>query len=192
MPSSFTTNKTLELPANGAYVDTWNVPVNGDMSIIDQALGGTTNLNATGVSAPVLLDVTEYRSLIIQITGAITSDVTYVIPEDVGGQWIVFDGTTSTNDSKVKFVNENAGTEAICQRDTYILIGCDGTDCWIVSAADINPTGGGANKVFYLNDITVTNNYTVPVGSNAMTAGPVTINAGVTVTVSPGSYWTVV
>jgi hypothetical protein len=36
-------------------------------------------------------------------------------------------------------------------------------------------TGGGANQVFYENGQQITANYTVPVGKNAMTTGPVTI-----------------
>ncbi len=53
-------------------------------------------------------------------------------------------------------------------------------------------TGAGLDKVFYLNDQAVTTNFTVPAGQNAMSAGPITINAGVTVTVPPGCTWTVV
>lgn len=53
-------------------------------------------------------------------------------------------------------------------------------------------TGGGQNAAFYLNDTTISVNYTVPTGQNAMTAGPVTINDGITVTVSDGSAWTIV
>lgn len=53
-------------------------------------------------------------------------------------------------------------------------------------------TGGGTDAVFYENDTTVTTNYTITAGKNAMTAGPVTINSGVTVTVPSGSSWVVV
>lgn len=53
-------------------------------------------------------------------------------------------------------------------------------------------TGGGADQAFYLNRQTVTQNFTIPSGQNAMSAGPITINDGVTVTVSDGSTWTVV
>lgn len=53
-------------------------------------------------------------------------------------------------------------------------------------------TGGGGDDVFYENSQTVTSNYTITSGKNAMTAGPVTINSGVTVTVPSGSVWTVV
>jgi len=54
------------------------------------------------------------------------------------------------------------------------------------------PTGGGGNKAFYENDQTITADYTIPATSNAMTAGPVTINSGVTITVPSGSTWTVI
>ena len=52
--------------------------------------------------------------------------------------------------------------------------------------------GGGTNAVFYENDTNVTANYTITAGKNAMTAGPITIDSGVTVTVPTGSTWTVV
>jgi hypothetical protein len=53
-------------------------------------------------------------------------------------------------------------------------------------------TGGGGNQVFVQNDQTVTVNYTIPVGKNAMCAGPITIANAVTVTVSTGSTWVIV
>ena len=53
-------------------------------------------------------------------------------------------------------------------------------------------TGGVGNAAFYENDVTVTADYTITTNKNAMTAGPITINSGVTVTVPSGSVWTVV
>ena len=52
--------------------------------------------------------------------------------------------------------------------------------------------GSGTNAVFYENDTTVTGSYTITTGKNAMTAGPITVLSGVTVTVPSGSSWTVV
>lgn len=54
------------------------------------------------------------------------------------------------------------------------------------------PVGGGSNKVFYENDQTVTTSYTIPANKNAMSTGPVTINSGVTVTVSSGARYVVI
>ena len=53
-------------------------------------------------------------------------------------------------------------------------------------------TGGGSNQVFNLNDQTVTVDYTIPSTKNASSAGPITINTSVTVTVSTGSTWVIV
>ena len=52
--------------------------------------------------------------------------------------------------------------------------------------------GGGTDQVFYENDQTVTTNYTLGTNKNAMTAGPVTINTGVTVTVPSNASWVIV
>jgi hypothetical protein len=52
---------------------------------------------------------------------------------------------------------------------------------------------GAANNYFiYENDQTVTGDYTMTSGKNGMTAGPIAIDDGVTVTIPDGSYWTVV
>ena len=53
-------------------------------------------------------------------------------------------------------------------------------------------TGGGNDTVFFLNSNTVTANYTITSGYNALSAGPITINANVTVNVSNGANWVVV
>ena len=52
--------------------------------------------------------------------------------------------------------------------------------------------GGGGNRIFFENDVTVTDSYEITTGKNAMSAGPLTINNGVTVTIPSGSDWTIV
>ena len=53
-------------------------------------------------------------------------------------------------------------------------------------------TGGGDDKIFYENDVTVTTDYELSADTNAMSAGPILINNGVTVTVPAGQFWTIV
>ena len=53
-------------------------------------------------------------------------------------------------------------------------------------------TGGGSDQVFVENDQIVTVDYTITSGKNASSAGPITINSGITVTVPSGSSWVVV
>jgi hypothetical protein len=52
-------------------------------------------------------------------------------------------------------------------------------------------TGGGGDQVFVENSTTVTTNYTLSTGKNAESVGPITINAGITVTVPSGQRWVV-
>jgi hypothetical protein len=53
-------------------------------------------------------------------------------------------------------------------------------------------TGGGGDTVFVENSQTVTVNYTITTNKNAMSAGDITINTGVTVTLPTGSRWVIV
>lgn len=64
----------------------------------------------------------------------------------------------------------------------------DGTRFQLSSG--ISQAAGGG--VIYENNTTVTSNYTITAGKNGMSAGPLTINSGVVVTVPDGSTWTIV
>ena len=71
----------------------------------------------------------------------------------------------------------------------------DGTDVsW--GDASAGATGAGSDKVFWENGQTVTQNYTIGdsfgAAANAMSAGPITINNGVPVTINSGETWTIV
>ncbi len=52
--------------------------------------------------------------------------------------------------------------------------------------------GGGTDNVFYENGQNVTTDYTLSTNKNAMSAGPITIDSGITVTVPDGSNWSIV
>jgi hypothetical protein len=55
------------------------------------------------------------------------------------------------------------------------------------------PVGGAStNQVFFENDKVVAVNYQITSTKNAMTAGPVSVNAGIAVTVPSGCSWTIV
>ena len=53
-------------------------------------------------------------------------------------------------------------------------------------------TGSGTDKVFLLNEQTVTNSYTIPDNQNATSCGPITINDSVEVIVGDGENWSIV
>ena len=53
-------------------------------------------------------------------------------------------------------------------------------------------SGAGGDEVFYENGQNVTTSYSITASTNAMSAGPVTVDSGVTVTIPSGSNWVVV
>lgn len=52
-------------------------------------------------------------------------------------------------------------------------------------------TGGGSDKVFYLNDQTINTDYTIPSGQNASSTGPITIADDRVVTIGAGENWVI-
>ena len=88
------------------------------------------------------------------------------------------DSQYNIGSSSVRFANIYADT----------LYG-DGSNLTGVSAG---ATGGGSDEVFYENSTTVTTSYSITSNKNAMSAGPISINNSVTVTVPSGSVWTIV
>lgn len=154
MTSTFTTNKSIEKPNNGDYVNDWNVPVNTDWNIIDQAFGGTTSLNVTGVSTtPVNLTIDSvnaalsYQSLLLTISGTLSNNVTYTIPSGVGGQWIVANGTTGA--FNVIIASLGGGTSYAPPQGYKTIIVSDGTN---ITAAITTPiVAGGSNTQIQYN-----------------------------------------
>lgn len=126
MASTFTTNKSIEKPANGDYVNTWSTPVNSDWDIIDASLGGTTTLNATGASGTVTLSTSQYRPPTIIITGVLTANVTYRIPSGVGGQWVVYNNTTGS--FSITIDSGGGGTSSVVPQGFRVLVYSDGTN----------------------------------------------------------------
>jgi hypothetical protein len=73
--------------------------------------------------------------------------------------------------------------------DTDTFEGYDGTQWGQVGGG---ATGNGGDQIFVLNGQVVYHSYTVPSSQNASSAGPITVDTGVTVTVSTGSRWVIV
>ena len=82
------------------------------------------------------------------------------------------------------------GIDALPAQTTHAgkYLGTDGTTAtWNTLDTDANST----TKGLYEHANTISANYTIATGNNALTAGPITINTGVSVTVPTGSTWVV-
>ena len=73
----------------------------------------------------------------------------------------------------------------------YALVS-DGSGTLSWAAASGGAVGGGTDNIFWENDQTITQDYTISNAHNAGSFGPIEIQSGVTVTVGAGETWTVV
>ena len=177
MVSTYTTNKVIEKPGSGDYANTWNVPVNADWDIIDQAFGGMTSLNATTGSAT--LTAAQYRSLIISISGAISANVTYTLPSGVGGQWVVRNLTTDSSGGPwtVTFASAGGGTSLTIDRVSNAAIFCDGTNVRAVGGGSGGSVGSNT-QVIYNSSGTLTGSANLTFNGTDLTAGGAITAAG--------------
>ena len=96
---------------------------------------------------------------------------------------------------KIIYGNASGDPTALAIGSNGQTLVSDGTDIsW--GDASAGATGAGSDKVFWENGQTVTQNYTIGdsfgAAANAMSAGPITINNSVTVTINSGETWTIV
>ena len=90
------------------------------------------------------------------------------------------------NAKKAETVSSGFTITGVCTATSFAG---DGSALTGISAG---ATGGGSDEIFYENSQTVTTDYTITSNKNAMSAGPITINNGVSVTVPSGSTYTIV
>ena len=106
------------------------------------------------------------------------------LQDTTGGQYVALQapGTVSTSYT-LTFPGDDGTNEQFLQTNG------SGVLAW---AAAGGATGAGGDEVFYENGQSVTTSYSVTANSNAMSAGPVTLDSGVDVTLTGTSEWVIV
>lgn len=107
-----------------------------------------------------------------------------------------FDGGTASNTSRITTPKAILSTlQGLTRKEGTIVFASDSKRLFVDNGTDLTSvggaTGGGSDAVFYENGQTITTNYTITSGRNAMSTGPVTVNSGVTVTIPSGSRWVI-
>jgi hypothetical protein len=139
MPSTFTTNKNIEKPANNSYVDDWDTPVNADWDIIDRAFGGTHTVSLTNINVTLTQD--QCQNVHILLTGTLTGNVTVNFPSGVSGFYIVDNVTTGA--FTVTLASAGAGPLAVTAvQDANTFIWSDGTDVYLADNAPVTAGTG--------------------------------------------------
>ena len=167
------------------------------------------DVSVTGASANAMVrydggnwavsQTTEDSSGNVTVAGNIsTSSGNVTVAGDVTATGSLFVPTIDTSDSSAITITPAAvfSSDVTVENDltvsndvTATIYYGDGSQLTGISAG---ATGGSTDQVFYENDQVVTTNYTISTNRNAMTAGPITVNSGVTVTIPTGSEWSIV
>lgn len=105
-----TPNKALEQPARGSNVGVWDVPVNGNMTIIDNSFGATTTVAL--INTPVTLSPSQYQCAFLRFTGTITANVAITLPA-LGSFYTVLNQTTNSSAFVVTMLTTAAGSQQI-------------------------------------------------------------------------------
>ena len=195
----------------GFYGRTGNVSLKStdDVAVNDLTASGTVTVAGDlNVSGDLTYDETVSRNL--NITGIATVASGLVST----GDWKIGTATTLSQDNvfTTGIVTALGGVDAIgimsagVSQATGIItalnfIGTGNTVLYnqATSTVDISIAGGGGgavgagtDKVFYENDQTVTQSYSISAGKNAMVAGPLAVASGKTITIPSGSELTIV
>jgi hypothetical protein len=107
-------------------------------------------------------------------------DITTTAPN--ANQSLIWDAVNS------KFIPGDSFSQSDFDTAYAAKIATDTTFGASVTTTDNIKSSGG----FIINSSTISNSYTIANGENAMSTGPITLGAGVVVTLDPGSRWVVV
>ena len=121
MPSTFTANLGIELPANGEQDGTWGNTVNVNMDILDRAINGSLSLSLTGTASTLTtsdgtLSNGQFKLLALGGTPSGTHTIT-IAPNDAQKIYYVFNNTAQT----VVFTQGSGGNVTILAGDSAII-----------------------------------------------------------------------
>ena len=167
-------NRNIDIVPNGT----------GDVTLqADTVQVGDSNANAT-------ITTNGTGDLILNTNSGTNSGVITLLDGANGNITIVPNGTGNVSLGNLVF---NADQSVGASQDNFVLtFDNSSSTISLEAAAAAGATGGGSDEIFYENGQNVTADYTISDGKNAMSAGPITINSGVTVTVGDGETYTVV
>jgi len=188
-------SKKFETTSSGATV-TGDLVVSDDLTVTDDLFMFDSGEIKMGHGEDFRLFHDGSHSKIVNTTGelkvqgAAGQSITFRNGDDSANVAVfnIDDATHLYYDSAHKFSTSNTGVTVVGTCTATAFSG-DGSALTGISAG---ATGGGSDEIFYENGQTVTTNYTITNGKNAMSAGPITIDSGVTVTVGAGETLTIV
>lgn len=145
---------------------------------------GGTNGTATPTLGGVIVGTgTAYASTAAGTTGQVLLAQTGASP--IWGTAPASGVTSLAGTANQITASASTGAVTLSTPSTFIAPGS------IAATTTVTGTTINASQPFIVNSKTATVSYSIPSGSSAMSAGPITLNAGVVITVPSGSKWVV-
>jgi hypothetical protein len=170
--------------------------VTGTVAIANGGTGQTTKVAAFDALSPastkgdlIAFDGTDNVRLPVGADGLVLqADST----QTTGLKWAVAgsSGATITNDTSTStnvyptFAAATSGTLSTIYTSNAKLL-------YKPSTGELTSTAVVASNGIFVNNLTINTSYTIATGTSGMSAGPITVASGVTVTVASGSRWVV-
>ena len=146
----------------------------------------------------------QVSNTVVRTTGAVfTGDIQLNETNASTTSVLKFSELSANGNQNVPFYLGLRAPDSISQNVVWTLPADDGANSQVLSTngskalgwltmTPVTLKGGGSDQVFFENDQAVTTDYTITTGKNAMSAGPITVNQGITVTIPTGSSWNIV
>ena len=178
---AYTPNKGYSLPTVAGDLNQWGVFLNQGTSIMDNNMGGQAFVNVAG-AADVTATAANAQNLVQSLTGVLTGDISYLLP-NVGSFYIINNATTGAFTLTIK-TTAGGSNGVIVPQGTQLAVYSRGGDVWIL---DGSTSGGSANSRTFQGALTiVSGGLTVSSGGAAIT-GNSSVTGALTVSTAGAS-----
>lgn len=188
--SGLTSGRVTFAGASGLLSDSANLTWNGSTLAVTGALTVSANSAFTSTGA-LTISKGDTSQRPTPVSGMLRFNTQTSEFEGYNGTvWSSVGGAALSNDTSTAtdvfplFASATSGTAST-------LFTSNAQYLFKPSTGELSVKAPRASNGIVINSATVTSNYTIAAGDNGMSAGPVSVAGGVTVTVSAGSVWTV-
>ena len=162
------------------------ISITGDLAYTSPSFNGSANVTAAGTLATVNSNVGSFGSStnipIITVNGK--GLVTAVSTASVQGGAALSNDTSTASNLYPLFAAATSGTPTTIYTSNAKYL-------YKPSTGELQASAMVSSNGLTINSNTVATSYSIPSGSSAMSAGPITLASGVSVTIPSGSRWVV-